>query len=195
MHVGSLRNGYHIKGRQQARKLPNPDTGRYGRETDSEQVPQGKDDKDFEKRVKECLLFSGGKRMGAGNSSRSDAERSNPIRRSIRGVDLRGLSPGYCYARGDVAALIVVCSMRLTACLGICVLRASACGLPGLFESGNWNEYNLNPLTRIHWRASLVPAAALVVEPLDGSPGRLVSSVGDMVMALAGRVVPPVLLL
>ncbi|KAF1855658.1 hypothetical protein Lal_00046548 [Lupinus albus] len=24
---GSLRNGYHIKGRQQARKLPNPDTG------------------------------------------------------------------------------------------------------------------------------------------------------------------------
>ncbi|CAN8222166.1 unnamed protein product, partial [Cochlearia groenlandica] len=26
--------------------------------------------------------------------------------------------------------------------------------------SGNWNEYNLNPLTRIHWRASLVPAAA-----------------------------------
>uniref|UniRef100_A0A0D2ZPC4 Uncharacterized protein n=1 Tax=Brassica oleracea var. oleracea TaxID=109376 RepID=A0A0D2ZPC4_BRAOL len=27
---GSLRNGYHIQGRQQARKLPNPDTGRYG---------------------------------------------------------------------------------------------------------------------------------------------------------------------
>ena len=23
-----LRNGYHVKGRQQARKLPNPDTGR-----------------------------------------------------------------------------------------------------------------------------------------------------------------------
>ncbi|WZZ15007.1 hypothetical protein YC2023_108096 [Brassica napus] len=40
------------------------------------------------------------------------------------------LSPGFCYARGDVAALIVVCSTRLTACLGICVLRASACGLP-----------------------------------------------------------------
>ncbi|WZZ14851.1 hypothetical protein YC2023_107940 [Brassica napus] len=35
-----------------------------------------------------------------------------------------------CYARGDVAALMVVCSMCLTACLGICVLRASACGLP-----------------------------------------------------------------
>ncbi|KAI3671984.1 hypothetical protein L2E82_53106 [Cichorium intybus] len=29
-------------------------------------------------------------------------------------------------------------------------------------ESGNWNEYNLNPLTRIHWRASLVPAAAII---------------------------------
>ena len=25
---GGLRNGYHIQGRQQARKLPNPDTGR-----------------------------------------------------------------------------------------------------------------------------------------------------------------------
>ena len=32
----------------------------------------------------------------------------------------------------------------------------------GLYESGNWNEYNLNPLTRIHWRASLVPAAAVI---------------------------------
>ncbi|KAL2248208.1 UNVERIFIED_CONTAM: 60S ribosomal protein L6 [Sesamum indicum] len=30
-----------------------------------------------------------------------------------------------------------------------------------LYESGNWNEYNLNPLTRIHWRASLVPAAVI----------------------------------
>ena len=26
--LGSLRDGYHIQGRQQARKLPNPDTGR-----------------------------------------------------------------------------------------------------------------------------------------------------------------------
>ncbi|CAF2370865.1 unnamed protein product [Brassica napus] len=40
------------------------------------------------------------------------------------------LSLGFCYARGDIAALIVVCSTRLTVCLGICVLRASACGLP-----------------------------------------------------------------
>ena len=88
----------------------------------------------------------------------------------------------------------------------------------GLFESGNWNEYNLNPLTRIHWRASLVPAAAvipapiayikvvavkkLVVGPWVGSTGpplvctgRLVPSTGDTLLALTGRVVPPVLLL
>jgi len=26
----------------------------------------------------------------------------------------------------------------------------------------NWNEYTLNPLTRINWRASLVPAAAVI---------------------------------
>ncbi len=30
------------------------------------------------------------------------------------------------------------------------------------FDSG---EYNLNPLTRIHWRASLVPAAAVIPAP------------------------------
>ncbi|WZZ63563.1 hypothetical protein YC2023_074933 [Brassica napus] len=94
---------------------------------------------DFEKRVKECLNCREGSgwglvmrpgRMGAGDASRSDAEPSNPIRRSIRGVDQRGLSPSFRYARGDVAALIVVCSTRLTAFLDICVLRASACGLP-----------------------------------------------------------------
>ncbi|WZY70716.1 hypothetical protein YC2023_002956 [Brassica napus] len=68
-----------------------PHAAKYGRETDSEQVPRGKDEKDFEKRVKECLKLSGGKRMGAGDASWSDAERSNPVRRSIRGVDRRGL--------------------------------------------------------------------------------------------------------
>ena len=36
----------------------------------------------------------------------------------------------------------------------------------GHFMSGNWNEYNLNPLTRIHWRASLVPAAAVIPAPI-----------------------------
>ncbi len=37
--------------------------------------------------------------------------------------------------------------------------------IPGLIRSGNWNEYNLNPLTRINWRASLVPAAAVIPAP------------------------------
>ncbi len=32
--------------------------------------------------------------------------------------------------------------------------------------SGNWNEYNLKTLTRIHWRASLVPAAAVIPAPI-----------------------------
>ena len=31
---------------------------------------------------------------------------------------------------------------------------------------GNWNEYNLKTLTRIQWRASLVPAAAVIPAPL-----------------------------
>src|SRR5690349_18650075 len=35
-----------------------------------------------------------------------------------------------------------------------------------LFESGNWNENNLNLLTRINWRASLVPAAAVIPAPI-----------------------------
>ncbi len=36
----------------------------------------------------------------------------------------------------------------------------------GAFASGNWNEYNLKTLTRIHWRASLVPAAAVIPAPI-----------------------------
>ena len=36
----------------------------------------------------------------------------------------------------------------------------------GLFESDNWNENNLNPLSRINWRASLVPAAAVIPAPI-----------------------------
>ena len=35
-----------------------------------------------------------------------------------------------------------------------------------LNRSRNWNEYNLNPLTRINWRASLVPAAAVIPAPI-----------------------------
>jgi hypothetical protein len=38
--------------------------------------------------------------------------------------------------------------------------------MPGLCRSGNWNENNLNPLSRINWRASLVPAAAVIPAPI-----------------------------
>eukprot|EP00605_Chrysophyceae_sp_TOSAG23-4_P001127 GSChrysophyteH1.ASY1.ANO1.1233.1 assembled CDS len=36
----------------------------------------------------------------------------------------------------------------------------------GAEVSGNWNENNLNPLSRINWRASLVPAAAVIPAPI-----------------------------
>src|SRR5689334_13220926 len=32
--------------------------------------------------------------------------------------------------------------------------------------SGNWNEYNLKPLTRNNWRTSLVPAPAVIPAPI-----------------------------
>ncbi len=35
-----------------------------------------------------------------------------------------------------------------------------------LYEFCNWNEYNLNLLTRNNWRASLVPAAAVIPAPI-----------------------------
>ena len=35
-----------------------------------------------------------------------------------------------------------------------------------LFEIGNWNEYNVNILTSNDWRASLVPAAAVIPAPI-----------------------------
>jgi hypothetical protein len=37
---------------------------------------------------------------------------------------------------------------------------------PGPIRSWNWNEYNLNQLTRNNWRASLVPAAAVIPAPI-----------------------------
>eukprot|EP00980_Cylindrotheca_fusiformis_P020050 scaffold7137_cov173-Cylindrotheca_fusiformis.AAC.1 len=37
--------------------------------------------------------------------------------------------------------------------------------MPGLYRPGNWNENNLNPLSSINWRASLVPAAAVIPAP------------------------------
>jgi hypothetical protein len=38
--------------------------------------------------------------------------------------------------------------------------------MQGRILSCNWNENNLNPLTRINWRASLVPAAAVIPAPI-----------------------------
>ncbi len=38
--------------------------------------------------------------------------------------------------------------------------------MPGLFRSGNWNENEVNILSRINWRASLVPAAAAIPAPI-----------------------------
>ncbi len=38
--------------------------------------------------------------------------------------------------------------------------------MPGLYRSGNWYENNLNPLSRINWRASLVPAAVVIPAPI-----------------------------
>ncbi len=38
--------------------------------------------------------------------------------------------------------------------------------MPGFSKSGNWNENNLNPLARTNWRASLVPAAAVIPAPI-----------------------------
>jgi hypothetical protein len=38
--------------------------------------------------------------------------------------------------------------------------------MPGIYMSGNWNENNSNPLSSINWRASLVPAAAVIPAPI-----------------------------
>src|SRR5206468_1302899 len=38
--------------------------------------------------------------------------------------------------------------------------------MQGTYVPCNWNEYNPNSLTRSHWRASLVPAAAVIPAPI-----------------------------
>ncbi len=38
--------------------------------------------------------------------------------------------------------------------------------MQGFLSLANWNEYNLKPLTRNNWRASLVPAAAVIPAPI-----------------------------
>ncbi|PPD86285.1 hypothetical protein GOBAR_DD16791 [Gossypium barbadense] len=54
----------------------------------------------------------------------------------------------------------------------------------GLYESGNWNEYNLNPLTRIHWRSVR----------LTVSTSLLVPTAGDALLALIGQDFDPIVL-
>ncbi len=36
----------------------------------------------------------------------------------------------------------------------------------GLYESFNWNEFDLKTGSTIYWRASLVPAAAVIPAPI-----------------------------
>ncbi len=38
--------------------------------------------------------------------------------------------------------------------------------MPGLLRSGRWNESNLKTSSRINWRASPVPAAAVIPAPI-----------------------------
>jgi hypothetical protein len=38
--------------------------------------------------------------------------------------------------------------------------------MSGLFRSDNWNENDGNILSRSNWRASLVPAAAVIPAPI-----------------------------
>ncbi len=38
--------------------------------------------------------------------------------------------------------------------------------MAGLSRSANWNENNLKTLSRTNWRASLVPAAAVIPAPI-----------------------------
>ncbi|KAL0745252.1 hypothetical protein Bca101_102258 [Brassica carinata] len=67
------------KGRQRGpNRAVNSVKAKYGRETDGEQVPRGKDEKDFEKRVKECLKLSGG--SGWGPAMRRGRLRNGAIR-------------------------------------------------------------------------------------------------------------------
>ena len=52
----------------------------------------------------------------------------------------------------------------------------------------NWNEYNLNLLTRTHWRASLVPAAAVIPAPIAYIK---VAAVKKLVVGFLARYIMP----
>src|ERR1043165_2614428 len=112
-----------------------PSKAKYGRETDSEQVPRGKDEKDFEKRVKECLKLSGGKRMGAGDAPRSDVERSKagpPIGSGCGSTRIAAAAQAQVFETpAEMPSLRSWKAARaVSACFGTSVLLASASGLP-----------------------------------------------------------------
>lgn len=72
--------------------------------------------------------------MGAGDAPRSYAERREPVRRSARGADQRGLGrrpkPGQQTCPRNAVAPIVAGQRAPQACLGTCALPVLACGLP-----------------------------------------------------------------
>ncbi|KAH0438311.1 hypothetical protein IEQ34_026097 [Dendrobium chrysotoxum] len=116
-----------LEKRPQRRTGPkSPGKGRRGgRETDSEQVPRGKDEKDFEKRVKECLKLSGGKRMGAGGASRPEAEWLCPVR-------LLGSRRGSLQAFPTAGARAIDARGGTVGAVGHNTARAELASLPGL---------------------------------------------------------------
>ena len=61
--------------------------------------------------------------------------------------------------------------------------------MTGFFKSVNRNENNLNPLTRNNWRASLVPAAAVIPAPIAYI--KVVAVKKLVVGFLAGAIGPP----
>ena len=72
--------------------------------------------------------------MGAGDAPRSDAERREPVRRSARGVDQRGLprrtKRSLLLGLRDAVGTIVAGQRAPLACFGNCALPVLACGLP-----------------------------------------------------------------
>ncbi|CAN7088111.1 unnamed protein product [Brassica rapa subsp. narinosa] len=99
---------------------------------------------------------------------------------------------GSVHGQSTGRASMLICVSTGRASMLICVLTDDH-GLTinnntGLFESGNWNEYNLNPLTRIHWRASLEPAAAVIPAPIAGRRSRNKVSVGEPAEGSLSRV-------
>ncbi|WZY93732.1 hypothetical protein YC2023_066061 [Brassica napus] len=111
--------------------------------------------------------------------------------------------PRFMNATWLILPIVICLSQRLShACVSMNEFRLEVVTInnnTGLSESGNWNEDPLEGKSGARSRGNS-SSNSLVVEPWDGSLGpplvstdRLVSSVGDMVLALTGRVVPPAL--